>query len=269
MTATIRTGDDHPPAAGLPWIRVTSPKGDAEVARDLARVQEWLRSYVSRPEPRIGRSGPICPFIPPALDRDTVEFSLRYDVADPTDHAGAGESLGAGDAADLGAVVRDAVKSELSGFAAAAEPPPSSGTSLRCRIVVFPELGRKGWPALDTVYESLKNTAVAKGLMTGQFHPQCDERAARNPAFRVSVSPVAVYAVRWMAPHDVLFLHERPEWFTAYDRRFRDRYERDRIRDPLLRQVYADAVARHGLPAVEQASAAPADDVDGTRSDPA
>ncbi|MGW4033805.1 DUF6875 domain-containing protein [Streptomyces sp. NPDC004838] len=61
--------------------------------------------------------------------------------------------------------------------------------------------------------------------------------------WRQGVRPLL--ALRNMAVHDVLFLHHRSEFFAEYARRFSSRYERDAVADPLLRNTYREALARH------------------------
>jgi len=207
--------------------------GEAPPARrdaDLAVVKRWLRDYVSEPSPQLGRSGPVCPFVPPALSQDTVRFHLRYAVDGRNPR-------------QLTAVLVE----EMTAFRDTVDPPGRSGRSLASLLVVLPNTGPTGWATLDRVYESLKDTAVDQGLMIGQFHPSCDERGARNAAFPVSRAPIALVAIRHMAPHDILFLHDRPDWFAAYRRRFAEVVDAGRIRDPLLRELYQSALHRHGL----------------------
>lgn len=90
---------------------------------------------------------------------------------------------------------------------------------------------------LDEGHALAKPELVGRGLMLAQCHPDCDERAARNPEFEVSRSPVPMLAMRWMAFHDVLFLDSDPEWFTAYEERYGGRHERGSIADPLFAEA--------------------------------
>jgi heptaprenyl diphosphate synthase len=118
--------------------------------------------------------------------------------------------------------------------------------SLESRIVVMPRLDPAGWKHLDSVYETLKHWAVGSGKMIGKFHPECDDRAVRNADFQVSIAPVAMLAIRHMAPHDILFLNDSEQWFREYDSRFGSHYQHNRVRDPLLRALYYEARTRHG-----------------------
>src|ERR1700754_1146454 len=187
-------------------------------------VDDWLREYVAVGDRRVGRSGPVCPFIPRALAQHAVQTDIRYDIA--------GSS-----ASEL----QDKLRAEISKFAADGRPLSNTGVLLDSRLVVMPHMDTADWERLDTVYEHLKDFAVEHGVMIGQFHPQCDERAVRNPEFKVSVAPVAMLAIRHMAPHDILFLHRSERWFKEYDARFRSHYQRGRIRDSLLLSLYRTA----------------------------
>ena len=40
----------------------------------------WLREYVAVDDRRIGRSGPVCPFMPRALNEHALEALIRYDI---------------------------------------------------------------------------------------------------------------------------------------------------------------------------------------------
>jgi len=230
-------GGGSPDESGR-WIRALPPQSEAVLAFHFEKIDIWLREYIAQPDPRLGRSGPICPFVPGALTAEAIQFSFRYDVDGHDD-----------------AHIRQVLKEELADFEVETKPLPRSGVSLESRLVVLPALGSEGWGRLDVVYEALKNTAVAAGLMIGQFHPLCEESAIHNSGFRVSRSPIGLFAIRRMAPHDVLFLHERSDWFESYDRRFRSHYERGRIRDPLLRKIHLSGLTRHDLPALVLAQA--------------
>jgi hypothetical protein len=193
-------------------------------------VDAWLREYVSVADGRVGRSGPVCPFIPRALAEQAVETRIRYDIDGSSEPE-----------------LNDELRAEIREFGETGRPPPNSGVLLESRLIIMPRMARAGWDCLDAVYAYLKNFAVESGLMIGQFHPLCDERAVRNPDFRVSVAPVAMLAIRHMAPHDILFLHDSEQWFKEYDLRFGSHFQRRRIRDPLLLSLYSDARDRHGL----------------------
>jgi hypothetical protein len=193
-------------------------------------VHTWLREYVSVSDRRIGRSGPVCPFVPRALNEHALETRIRYDI----DGSDSQELL-------------STLQTEIREFGTVGHPSRNSGVLLHSRLIVMPRMGPEGWDRLDEVYEHLKDFAVQRGLMIGQFHPNCDERAIRNSGFRVSIAPVALLAIRHMAPHDILFLHDSERWFGEYHSRFHSHFDRGRVRDPLLLSLYSRARDRHDL----------------------
>ena len=184
--------------------RVSPPDADVErLDRDVATVFAWLRDYVAAPSPWLGRRGAVCPFMPPALGAGSIELSVHYGV----------------DACD-GAALTGLLVAELRAFAKVGRPTHRSGVSLRSHLVVLPDAREPGWRRLDECYRGIKDLAVDAGLMVGQFHPACAEPAVHNPGFPVSRAPMALLAIRHMAPHDVLFLERDRVWLRQYEARF-------------------------------------------------
>ncbi|WP_340564021.1 tryptophan 2,3-dioxygenase [Streptomyces sp. GSL17-111] len=56
----------------------------------------------------------------------------------------------------------------------------------------------------------------------------CPEPSVWNSSFTVARAPQPTFAIRRMAVHDILFLHDDPALFAEYDRRFGDRYRTKR-----------------------------------------
>src|SRR6188472_456463 len=46
----------------------------------LRAVAEWIDTFVIKPHKDLGRSGPVCPFTPEALERDTLWLALEHDA---------------------------------------------------------------------------------------------------------------------------------------------------------------------------------------------
>lgn len=178
--------------------------GPGRAERDTAILLDWLRDYVGAPSEHLGRSGPVCPFVPGALRSGALRISFHYGVD-------------ACDADELGRLLAG----ELCEFRRTATPPMRrSGVSLDSRLVVLPDAAAEGWRRIDETYDTVKDGAVAVGLMIGQFHPECTEPAVHNPTFPVSRSPMALYAIRHMAPHDALFLRSGQRWMREHEARF-------------------------------------------------
>ncbi|MFJ3594772.1 DUF6875 domain-containing protein [Streptomyces sp. NPDC090231] len=191
------------------------------MAKDAAgEADRWFKSYLCRPHEGVGRPGAVCPFMAPALRARGVQTQAFN---------------GSVDREGLLAVVDTMVNTLRSGHW------PSSNRSLHAVVALLPDLPQAAGGLLDRVHAEVKPSLAEHGMMLGQFHPRCNESAARNPGFPVSRSPVPMLALRWMALHDVLFLHDDPLRFAAYDRRFGSVYRSGRTVDPLFAELYRRA----------------------------
>ncbi|MCX4695661.1 DUF6875 domain-containing protein [Streptomyces sp. NBC_01408] len=196
-----------------------------EVHMEAARV--WLTDYLCGTDPRVGRPGAVCPFVAPAIRADTLRLEL-WPVSPRISVTG----------------MMSLVNNMVSVFEGAQWA--SRNRMLHTLVVVLDGLPLDKLTLTDEAHRQVKPELVARGLMLGQFHPRCDERAARNPSFRVSRSPVPMLALRQMAVHDVLFLDGDSRSFTAYDQRYGKRYDSGSVPDPLFVKHFARARARFG-----------------------
>ena len=206
---------------------------DIEAVADEALA--WLHEYVAQPHPQIGREGSVCPFVEPSL----AGGSLRLESW-PVSEAAAAE--------ELRAVVDRMVEVFEPGDWGAPNP------TLRALVVVVDGLAPDRHPQLDQLQLTAKPDLVSRGLMLGQFYPQCNDRAPRNPNFRVSRAPLPMLAMRHMAFHDVLFLHGDPHLFGCYRERFGSRYAQGGVPDPLFTELFEAASTRWPLDAAAEDS---------------
>ncbi|UPZ33116.1 hypothetical protein MUK60_38205 [Streptomyces sp. LRE541] len=215
-----------PPSAPPPGP--PAPPGPPVPQRVLDDVHTWLTEYISRPDDRIGRPGAVCPFVAPSLKAGALQLRMCPTRTEPSP-----------------VHVAEDVRRAFDEFDAIDWP--TTNSQLWCLLLAFPDLPAHGLRTLDAAHALLKSESVDRGLMIGQFHDSCTVPAVRNAAFQVSRAPVPVIAVRLMAVHDVLFLHERKEWFEAYLSRFADHYRVPERLDPFLYDTYATACATHGI----------------------
>lgn len=194
---------------------------------DQART--WFRTYLTREHRDLGRRGAVCPFVTPA-DRAGAISVERHDGL-------AGASF---------AALRDFALDVAESFAS--RDWGRTNENLRSVVAVMPGLDETDCEVLDDVQRVLKPVLAVKGLAMGQFHPYCDERAARNSSFRVSISPLAMIVIRNMALHDILFVHHDPKCFAEYDKRFGHRFRSGGVADRMFVECYERAVGRwpHG-----------------------
>lgn len=170
----------------------------------LAVTVDWVRTFLTRPHPDVGRSGPVCPFTPTALALDTIWLT---EIADRNpDPARLAEVIGK---------YRD-LFSEL-------EPRSGSVAINKTILIVFPNLGADAATLIDHAQRELKPSFVDLGLMLGEFHSKNESPGLRNPAFRPLRSPVPMLAIRSMVETDLPFLRrhiDEPGVRAAYLRSY-------------------------------------------------
>ena len=195
----------------------------AKTITDANTLLQWIQSYICQPHPQLGRKGAICPFVPPALDNDTVGMVFHYEID--------GRSL-----EDVETTTRKYIQTFLD-----RHPQDRPNAILQTLLVIFPNISVEDSTVIDKAHQKLKSEFVQNGLMLGQFHMACPESAVRNPDFPVMVSPLPFFSIRYMAQHDILFLHQRTDWFAEYDARMGSAYERGKVPNPVFVHLYKDA----------------------------
>jgi hypothetical protein len=93
---------------------------------------------------------------------------------------------------------------------------------LKALLIVFPNIEERYLNVLDACHAMVKQKIVEAGMMVGQFHPKCEERAIHNREWHaISQSPIPLIAMRHMSIHDIIFLEDNADWFRVYDATFR------------------------------------------------
>ncbi|MER6367203.1 DUF6875 domain-containing protein [Streptomyces mirabilis] len=171
-----------------------------------AETAPWLEHYINRPDPRLGRKGAICPYVAAAQNVDLVRIESATWTPVPER---AVEELG-------GVLLAAADRFEEHTW-------PEGPDHLRALIVLLDPLTKDQGKLLDTAHTALKTAIMQRGLMIGQFHPNCAAPATHNPQFPVNRSPRPLVVIRRMirtdhrfaettaqhAAHQQLFPHEQ------------------------------------------------------------
>ena len=165
----------------------------------------WLEEFVTRPHPDLGRSGPVCPRLAPALRAEAVWLvSVAVPGFTGRDAAGAGQLL-------------------LRLFETVAAGPDRASTAL---LGFFPGLPQpQAGDFIDGGHRMIRAEVVEKGLMLGEFHPGSPVGGVHNRELPVMRCPVPMLAVRVMTAHDLLFADQpgtppadRVAFLLAYQR---------------------------------------------------
>eukprot|EP00051_Salpingoeca_urceolata_P013808 m.174762 g.174762 ORF g.174762 m.174762 type:complete len:604 (-) comp17904_c1_seq1:49-1860(-) len=190
-----------------PRPRSFSHSGDADRSKlkVAANMLCYLREFLARPHPDLGRKGPTCPFIPKALRIQSVYIAVtRPRSRHPT--------------VDF---IRQSVDLAMKQFSTLK---PEDGTPLaiyKAMVLVFPDVELKDAPRLiDKVQCELKNDFVSRGLMIGEFHMLNNMCGLHNPHFYPLRTPFPSMAIRHMVPSDVAFLTGSQHHVECYLRLF-------------------------------------------------
>jgi hypothetical protein len=169
----------------------------------LRAVADWTKTFVARPHRDLGRAGPVCPFVPVALEHRTLWLAAERS---------AGRS-----APDVIQLI-DGYKRLL----LAAKPVDGDDANYKSIIVVFTDLPAA--QAKNFFGGILEQIGVASyvddGLVMGPFYEGNDGTALYNPNFRPFTSPVPFLLMRRAVISDWKFFLNNEEWLKLWARRY-------------------------------------------------
>jgi hypothetical protein len=183
----------------------TGKRDIAESDRDALRtVADWIRAFIVKPNNDLGRSGPVCPFVPGALERKTMWLA-------PEHRAGRSTS----EVADL-ILAYQKVFIET--------PPAEDDVNHKAIVVVFTDLAfDRAEEFFDAVLEQIAIPSfVNSGFAMGGSFKGYEATGIHNLAFRPFVSPVPFLLVRHSLVEDWKFFLDNDEWIRLWARRYGD-----------------------------------------------
>jgi hypothetical protein len=153
----------------------------------LRAVGGWILSFVNQPHRDLGRSGIVCPFVPPALKQNLIWLALVSDECVAVDH--------------VCARLRGYMRVYQARAAGVGSPEQAA------LVLVFPALNETGRGSLvQKIHRRAKPEIVSNGLMLGEFHRESKAPGVHNPDFRPLRSPVPLFVLRRMVINDLVFL---------------------------------------------------------------
>lgn len=183
-------------------------------------VLQWARESLATPNEKMrrrpaGAPESVCPFVRPSMESDSFYIDIRHEINGQRPEP-----------------IMEAMR-QYQETLRSLPPFDAAEQQKKCVLAVFPEIPEAAAPVLDLVHARIKSEYVRAGLMVTQCYPGCDMRSKRNPELRVYQSPYPLMALRVMAIHDILFVGDDDEWFTAYSVRFGAKF-----RNPATLQDY-------------------------------
>ena len=178
----------------------------ADLVDDLATQPPWLRGlltwmteFVGRPRPEMNRSGDVCPFVRPALRKNLILLGVS--------------GL---DGSDLPAICAELLGLRAD-FLALAPAPPDPEHVNKALVHAFPRIDSDRGILLKRAREAIKPAFLEVGLTCGEFYDANEDRSVRSAELRIAASPVPCLAVRYLMPHDELFLKSQSDLYPIYE----------------------------------------------------
>ena len=169
----------------------------------LHAVADWITSYVVCPHAELGRPGPVCPFVPGALERKTLWLAPEQ-----TADRAASEIV----------ELMNGYKRLFLGT------PPIEGDAAdhKVIVVVFTDVPAvRAQAVFDDVLSDLAVPSYAEdGIVFGPFHEDNAGTAIYNPSFRPFRSPVPFLFVRQGVVGDWKFFLDDDDWLALWARRY-------------------------------------------------
>ncbi len=169
--------------------------------RQLKAVMRWVREFIMRPHPRLGRPGVVCPYVKLSLEAaifylslTTLEDPRRYDEIYGLMHSHA----------DIFTRMQ-----------------PHSGPweNLRVMLVLMPN-ARENILCDPEASKRLKTEMMQRGITVGQFFPTWHPIRALKSKFFPNQPPLCLYTMRPFIRSDWMFINGEPEWRAVYLERF-------------------------------------------------
>jgi hypothetical protein len=203
----------------------------------VAKITDWIHTFLAKPHPDLGRPGPVCPFVPRAIQLDTIWVGVIR-TQDQT--------------VPLAQQLFETVQRYRDIFLEL-EPADGELALYKAIMLAFPDVTESEFAVIDQVQKQLKPFFVEEGLMLGEFHTQTEGGGLHNAEFRPLRSPVPMLAIRFMVEADLPFLDSeempaelRARYLEAYLKRFGNSSKDPRKLDQAqqhLQDIQTDAIA--------------------------
>ncbi|MBD2665047.1 hypothetical protein B6N60_03011 [Richelia sinica FACHB-800] len=178
----------------------------------LIEIQNWIKSFLARHHVDLGRTGPVCPYVPHALKSDGIKMAVIH-----TQNNNLQE-------------IAEIVTHYRQIFLQEAEIKEQDLKIYQAFLLIFPDIHQDAaGEIIDHIQRQLKPSFVESGLMIGEFHQRTESAGLHNPKFRPLRSPIPLLAIRFMSEFDLPFLqspdnpHLRIRYLESYLQRFSHR----------------------------------------------
>jgi hypothetical protein len=186
-------------------MKLYTPLEIAQIQQDiphLTQISAWIENFLGGHHPDLGRSGPVCPYVPNALKSNGIKIA----VIRP-------KNL---DESQLEAILTKYRDIFLETASKAKEP------INQAFVLIFPDMElTEAVDFITSLQRRFKHLFVGSGLMFGELHQLKDTPGLHNPNFHPLRSPIPLLAIRFMVESDLIFLqspspHSHHKYLEAY-----------------------------------------------------
>ena len=169
----------------------------------LRTVADWIKTFVTRPHKDLGREGPVCPFVPGALERKILWLASEHI---------AGRSV-----ADVVQLMNGYKTQFLH-----TQPIDGDGANDKVIVVVFTDLPADRARGLfgEVLQQLAVPSYVEDGVLFGPFYEGNEGTAIYNSRFRPFQSPVPFLFVRQGVISDWKFFLDDEDWLNRWAHRY-------------------------------------------------
>ncbi len=182
----------------------------------IIEIVDWAENFLAKPSALVGRSGNVCPFIPQAMLKNRLKFSVVFFrnqglAAVPEIEDLIECSRDYFRAKEKAQIEKDRAKREGSNGQTPVQQKDGGSTEdidlFGSLVMIFPQITKEqAGTVIDPPQRKYKSTFVKLGLMLGEFHPLSPTPGLRSAAFRPLRSPIPLLAIRHMVESDIDFL---------------------------------------------------------------
>jgi hypothetical protein len=171
----------------------------------LHTVADWIKAFVVGPHKDLGRAGPVCPFVPEALERKTLWLAPEH-IADR----------------DVPEVVE--LMSGYKRLLLGTRPTEGDDVIYNVIVVVFTDLSAdRARGVFNDVLQHLEVPSyVEDGILFGPYYEGNEGTAIYNSSVRPFQSPVPFLFVRHGVTSDWKFFLDDEEWFNLWAHRYEE-----------------------------------------------
>lgn len=190
----------------------------------LIEIMEWVKNFLAKPHPDLGRNGPVCPFVPQSIKLNSIQMAvIRAKNLEPQK-------------------IEDIVKNYRDIFLQM-EPRNRKAGINKAFLLIFPDLDPdQASTLIDGVQKKLKPFFVEEGLMIGEFHKRTETRGLHNQNFYPLRSPIPLLAIRFMVEGDLPFLTnaDNPNLRIKYIEAYLRHFEKESKDETKLKTAYQE-----------------------------